>query len=78
MSGSQKLSDKKRILKIAGARGRSNKIPKERFNEDAESVAKSIREDLSQKLKCNLLQNTLANDYNKSIVSGQKSRTSKL
>ena len=49
---SQKPS-KQRLLKIAGM---SNKaIKKERFNEDAESVAISVREEMPKKLKYNLL-----------------------
>ena len=42
-----------RILKIDGAIIKP--FQKERFNEDAESVAKSIRDDISSKLKYNLI-----------------------
>ena len=57
---SQKPS-KQRLLKIAGM---SNKaIKKERFNEDAESVAISVREEMPKKLKYNLL----AGDRNRNV-----------
>ena len=49
---SQKPS-KQRLLKIAGMSNKATK--KERFNEDAESVAKSVREDMPKKLKYNLI-----------------------
>lgn len=55
VSGSHKPSDRKRLLKIAGDKRKTVSLRKSRFNEDAESVAKSIREDLSQRLKYNLL-----------------------
>ena len=54
-------------------------MPKERFNEDYESVAKSTRGDLSQKVKYNLL-NSGAMPKNKedgSYVTGMKSKTSR-
>jgi len=54
-----KPSEKKRLLKIAGNKSTVSKIPKERFNEDAESVAKSIRQEQSQKHKFNLLNSGL-------------------
>ena len=79
VSGSHKPSERKRLLKIAGEKRKTVNIRKERFNEDAESVAKSIREDLSQKLKYNLLNSGSlpGNNENKSVVTGLKSKTSR-
>ena len=64
----------KRRLKINGDKvSRTSK--KERFNEDAESVAKSVREDNCSKLKVTLLNSGLGEN---SIASGMVSTRSKL
>ena len=79
VSGSHKPSERKRLLKIVGAKSKAVNMPKERFNEDYESVAKSTRGDLSQKVKYNLL-NSGAMPKNKedgSYVTGMKSKTSR-
>ena len=70
----------KRRLKIAG--DKTKKATKERFNEDfirlfedAESVAKSVRQENSTKLKVTLLNSGLGE---KSIASGMRSTSSKM